>query len=297
MSAATVIHGDCIEVMRRMEANSIDAIVTDPPYGLGLFGKAWDELPPGKEWAEECLRLLRPGGHILAFGGSRTWHRLAVAIEDGGFEIRDSIAWMHGNGFPKHRAALKPAFEPIVVGRKPYKGSLAANEEEHGTGALNIEACRIGDEVRTYATTGTPGANSARLTGGDGRNIETAMAYAAASKSKPPVTVTGRWPANVVLDETQAEKLGQAQRFFYVAKASKTERPNVGGIAHPTVKPLSLMQYLIKLVTPEGGTILDPFAGSGTTLEAATLGGVRSVGIERESEYLPLIQARLDRVA
>lgn len=318
----TIHHGDCLEAMRDMPEASIDAIVTDPPYGLGFMGKKWDALPPGREWAEECLRVLKPGGHILAFGGSRTWHRLAVAIEDGGFEIRDSIAWLYGSGFPKHRAALKPAFEPIVMGRKPFKGSLTANEAIHGTGALDIDGCRIAtDDDRSRP----PRTANALYGGGSGTNLT-------ASESNP----AGRWPANVILDETQAETLdgqsgitkstaghrglmgrhdagspktrrlkentdtvrghsdsGGASRFFYVAKAPKSERPVVDGVAHPTVKPLSLMRHLIRLVTPEGGTVLDPFAGSGTTLEAATLEGFQSIGIERETAYLPLIRERL----
>lgn len=318
---ATIHHGECIETMRTMRADSIDAIVTDPPYGLGFMGKAWDDLPPGKEWAQECYRILKPGGHILAFGGSRTWHRLAVAIEDSGFEIRDSIAWLYGTGFPKHRAALKPAFEPIVMGRKPYKGTLLTNEAEHGTGALNIEENRIG-------TGGHLQWSKPRGIGyhGGGSDDRTANAEAAPH---------GRWPANVILDEHTAELLdeqsgsltsgkmkagtprqntsgwagampaktgaettgdtGGASRFFYIAKAPKSERPNIDGITHTTVKPLTLMRHLIRLVTPPGGTILDPFAGSGTTIEAAILEGYNSIGIERETEYLPLIQHRIDR--
>lgn len=280
-------HGDCIEVMRTMPENSVDSIVTDPPYGLGFMGKAWDALPPGEEWARECLRVLKPGGHLLAFGGTRTWHRLAVAIEDAGFEIRDSIAWMYGSGFPKHRATLKPAFEPIVMARKAFKGSLGANEAIHRTGALDIDGCKIGP---------------------------------------------GRWPANVALDEGVAEMLdrqsgvlhapgsnggsknsavygidvaaaqhatyrdsGGASRFFYVAKAPKSERYAIDGVSHPTVKPLALMRWLVRLVTPPGGVILEPFAGSGTTVEACILEGFDCIAIECEAEYLPLIQARIDR--
>lgn len=302
--------------------DSVDSIVTDPPYGLGFMGKAWDALPPGLEWAEECLRVLKPGGHLLAFGGTRTWHRLAVAVEDAGFEIRDSIAWMYGSGFPKHRATLKPAFEPIVMGRKPYKGSLTANEAIHGTGALNIEATRIGETVETWPTSRSYQRSE---TGGRGQKVfqETGAAPA------------GRWPANVVLDETTAPLLDQqsgtfkgqmgmtqqsssrgifggiksphptggagqadeggASRFFYVAKAPKKERPVVDGVAHATVKPLALMRWLVRLVTPEGGTVLEPFAGSGTTVEACILEGFHCIAIEREAEYLPLIQARIDR--
>lgn len=326
----TIIHhGDCIEVMRTMPADSVDSIVTDPPYGLGFMGKAWDALPPGQDWAEECLRVLKPGGHLLAFGGTRTWHRLAVSVEDAGFEIRDSIAWMYGSGFPKHRATLKPAFEPIVMARKPFKGSLTANEAIHGTGALDINGCRIEGVPQ-------PGSASAQAIYGS------STTYAPSGLPNAPGNPAGRWPANVVLDEHMAavldgqsgvsstrpakaalsgegsgsgiarnassyktnavasvgyEDTGGASRFFYVAKAPKKERPVVGGTAHPTVKPLALMRWLVRLVTPDGGTVLDPFAGSGTTLEAAALEGFQSIGIEREAEYLPLIQARLDRNA
>lgn len=321
----SVIHGDCIEVMCAMPEDNIHAIVTDPPYGLGFMGKAWDDLPPGQEWAEQCLRVLKPGGFLLAFGGTRTWHRLAVAVEDAGFEIRDSIAWMYGSGFPKHRANLKPAFEPIVMARKPYKGSLTANEAQHGTGALNIDACRIeahsNDDVFR-----------ARIGGFSDSPI-----YGTGEVGLMQAPDGGRWPANVVLDDAAAEELdgqsgtltsslrgkddktpatnkvygdlihstanpgntygdsGGASRFFYVAKAPKSERPNMDGIAHPTVKPLKLMRWLVRLVTPAGGTVLDPFAGSGTTIEAALLEGFNVIGIEREADYLPLIQARINR--
>ncbi|WP_277522512.1 site-specific DNA-methyltransferase [Arthrobacter sp. ES3-54] len=300
----------------------MDSIVTDPPYGLGFMGKAWDALPPGQDWAEECLRVLKPGGHLLAFGGSRTWHRLAVAVEDAGFEIRDSIAWMYGSGFPKHRAALKPAFEPVVMARKPFKGSLTANEAIHGTGALNIDACRIGTSGGRTVHTRSFGDDRGQWAG----NVPTGE-----------VTDNGgRWPANVVLDEHMAGVLdgqsgvlaagnrprvrnadddrtaygkfagqqdltqqrmdsGGASRFFYVAKAPKKERPVVDGVAHPTVKPLALMRWLVRLVTPEGGTVLEPFAGSGATVEACILEGFHCIAIEREAEYLPLIQARIDR--
>lgn len=318
----TLYHGDCIETMNQMPANSIDAIVTDPPYGLGFMGKKWDALPPGEEWARECLRVLKPGGHILAFGGTRTWHRLAVAIEDAGFEMRDSIAWLYGSGFPKHRAALKPAFEPIVMGRKPFKGSLTTNEAIHGTGALSIDACRIGSETRTW----TPRlGHNANLNDDEWQGI---------GKDAEPREASGRWPANVLLDQHTAAWVdeqsgvsisrphsatsiktkrnamaggamhggtnvhsdsGGASRFFYVAKAPKSERPNVDGIQHPTVKPLAIMQWLCKLVTPTGGVILDPFAGSGTTIEAALIEGFNPIGIEMETDYLPLIQHRINR--
>lgn len=323
----TIIRGEAIAVMQQMADESIDAIVTDPPYGLGFMGKKWDDLPPGEDWARECLRVLKPGGHLLAFGGTRTWHRLAVAVEDAGFEIRDSIAWMHGQGFPKGKSQLKPAFEPIVLARRPFRGSERANLETHGTGALNVEACRLetGEDTRRNARGGDNG-----LTGSETFKIRERRAE---DKEQP----SGRWPANVVLDEDQAAALdaqsgvskscraergagkgptatygewgtlddttrghndqGGASRFFYCAKAPKNERPVVDGVAHPTVKPLSLMRWLVRLVTPTGGTVLDPFAGSGTTVEAALLEGFSVIAIEREAEYLPLIRARIARVA
>ena len=566
-------HGDCLDVLRAMPDCSVDAVVTDPPYGLEFMGKEWDgadgfrrSLNPNdagrdnafgrssrtspeyragalfQEWCEawtaECLRVLKPGGHLLAFGGTRTWHRLACAVEDAGFEVRDSIAWMYGSGFSKggllgnragiewcacergnaipydhasnddllglrnnlhpapvtrgegqdadmltavqreaprrrvgearpqgsggvesgnrsagsrgdarrsesrlegrdvHRAGqglsdgadagspaltgerlrgrapagdgvadraagdasrggaphqpgsggqsagepdplpgphvalddgalrgcpecsrcggldpafrgfsttLKPAFEPVVVARKPLSGTVAANVLAHGTGALNVDGCRVGDEERVNPPSGAPGANNYRLEGGDGRDVENARAYAERSKALPPTTVSGRWPANVILDESQAAVLdemsgestspsqpvrqggrrmdggrygsgsdrsgqpmregegvgygdnGGASRFFYVAKADASERVRVDGIAHPTVKPLALMRWLVRLVTPPGGTILEPFAGSGTTVEACLLEGFHCVAIEREADYLPLIVQRINR--
>ena len=383
--------GDCLTLMASMPDASIDAIVTDPPYGLGFMGKAWDALPPGEEWARQCLRVLKPGGHLLAFGGSRTWHRLAVAIEDAEFELRDSIAWMYGSGFPKSMdvskaidkaagaerirvadspyaskrtsgdfgvlnddgwtpsdqgvttpatpdaeqwqgwgTALKPAFEPIVVARKPFDGPVAANVLEHGTGALNIDACRIGDGSESRARIGE-GTQETRYTDEGATNF-------AALPGVRGGAPNGRWPANVVLDESQAAALdeqtgvlksgkmrpthttagrsiygqdaaggfttmetygdsGGASRFFYVAKAPKRERPVVNGIAHPTVKPLALMRWLVRLVTPPGGTVLDPFAGSGTTLEAVLLEGFTPLGFELAEEYIPLVRERLARAA
>lgn len=593
----TVHHGDCLDVLRTLSDASVDAVCTDPPYGLEFMGREWDgadgfrrslnpadagrDNPFGRAsrtspeyraghlfqqwcevWATECLRVLKPGGHMLAFGGTRTWHRLACAVEDAGFEVRDSLAWLHGQGFPKslnvsraldtqrcrcemgeldhdgdvrrvrdgvpavpqprragdvpdlltpmqrassrsavgdvrgsgaegawplrpalrggqpslegrgdaqapegqlHRSpvrplpagvpgdgpdgrlhhgaptgdgsvdgslpaavgggqpqgpqpveqrpvesgavpeqrrpqawggwpvcgrcsqpvipdglgtAAKPGFEPIVVARKPLTGTVAANVLAHGTGSLNIDGCRIEGDV--------PSVPQPRFSNGrddlpghaSGRNGD--MSHAA-----------GRWPANVVLDESQAEALdamsgvltsganptrrgadenrtaygdfdgqhglehrrmdtGGASRFFYVAredrpcsdesldfhpstattgtttpgaseepagawssaapverltstrfryvaKADTTERVRINGHAHPTVKPLELMRWLVRLVTPPGGTVLEPFAGSGTTVEACILEGLSCIAIEREADYLPLIQQRIDR--
>lgn len=410
--SVTLHHGDCLDVLRADDYgydwnlgyssarmfpdNSVDAVITDPPYELAFMGRAWDTsgiaFNPAV-WAQ-CLRILKPGGHLLAFGGSRTWHRLAAAIEDAGFEIRDSIAWLYGSGFPKsldvskaidkaagaerevvgthHRhgggsavsgsmsgllgtdselpltapatvaakqwqgwgTALKPSFEPIVVARKPLAGTVAANVLEHGTGALNIDACRIptGDKLGGGSTT-----RGQRMKDGWHRPWmdDPDMVAANAERSRASVARSeelGRWPTNVVLDEHQAEVLdrqsgtstsrvgkprgaasgagwgmtatgaeyadeGGASRFFpvfrYEAKAPTSERPNADGVQHPTVKPLDLMRWLVRLVTPVGAVVLEPFAGSGTTAEACILEDRRCIAIEREAEYLPLIVSRL----
>jgi SAM-dependent methyltransferase len=420
-----VFHGDCRDVLAQLDDGSVDAVVTDPPYELAFLGRAWDAsgIAYDVDMWRECLRVLKPGGHLLAFGGTRTYHRMTCAIEDAGFQIRDSIHWIYGGGFPKgqsidksidrhrddradilrvtaflsearkaagwtvaqidaafgtngmashwtsktnkaaavptleqwqrlremlgfesqemdelvlalnarkgkrgaewakrevvgHRnsglahggasiflkgtgqnpgnmipvtapaseaarrwqgwhTSLKPAHEPIVVARRSTGfNSTAANVLEWGTGALNIDGCRAG----------SPGA--------------------------------GRWPANLVVSHSPdcigggpcdelcpvAEMDRQddgASKFFpafrYEAKAPPGERPKVGGVAHPTTKPLALMRWLVRLVTPPGGLVLDPFAGSGTTLEAAVIEGFRAVGIEQEADYLPLIKARLSK--
>lgn len=539
----TLLHGDCLDVLRELPDASVDAVVTDPPYGLEFMGKEWDrpwsgrgEKPAGadlstggfatgngysdrktptygkpwvakrcslcghtqaggspcrcdepqwvierqhpaipmrafqdwcEQWATECLRVLKPGGHLLAFGGSRTWHRLACAVEDAGFEIRDSIAWLYAQGFPKSldvskaidkirrrdyvaaavrlgmniprrnlddwtkeghapgdkwwaefRAhlpsddwqalerevvgsgksgaasvayvrqapgeydvtapatsdaerwqgwgtALKPAFEPVVVARKPLAGTIAANVLAHGTGALNVDACRVqmsDEDRRVIESMGGFGSDGYQRPRTDG-TFMSGTPNATASKAH----AAGRWPTNVVLDDATAAELdrqsgesrdgvavkrngvtsngvtgwgaaepgtpdaggyggrGGASRFFptfrYEAKAPTAERPKYwahdcdcphdeamrpGGtcetcgapgkrIAHPTVKPLDYMRWLVRLVTPPGGTVLEPFAGSGTTAEACVVEGFRCIAIEREADYLPLIVARLTK--
>ena len=347
-----------------------------PTVLRGFMSSLWDGTGVETDtrlW-RECLRVLKPGGHCLAFGSPRTWHNLQTAIERSGFELRDSIAWLYAQGFPKSLdvskaidkaagaerpslgvvkgaassntaslgefaptyhatapvtpdaerwqgwgTALKPAFEPVVVARKPLVGTVASNVLAWGTGALNVDGCRIsmGDEKPP--------------TGSGGPNTRTSMAggimHGTGGNITPPA---GRWPANVVLDEHAAAELdrqsgtsesrvgkprgaahgegwgmtatgaeyadtGGASRFFYTTKAPSAERPKANGIAHPTVKPLDLMRWLVRLVTPPGGVVLDPFAGSGTTLEAAIVEGFRSIGIEREADYLPLIEQRIAR--
>lgn len=406
-------HGDCLEVLRGMPDNSVDAVVTDPPYGLSFMGKKWDYDVPSVEVWEECLRVLKPGGHLLAFAGTRTQHRMAVRIEDAGFEIRDMIAWVYGSGFPKSLdvgkamdkaagaerdvvgdnqnnrpncagkitrsmaapitiqpitappteaarqwqgwgTALKPALEPITMARKPLLGTVAANVLAHGTGAINVDGCRVGTskEVPGAVAAGNviAGGNSMWKGLGD-RQLDT-------GGMNPNI---GRWPANLIHDgsdevvglfpkskstdtlhpgtdcgsqfgqiitsarTTGYTDEGSASRFFYCAKASKADRDegldhmakdvvrvtNTGHTGnpsatngertfnpranhHPTVKPTALMRYLCRLVTPPGGTVLDPFTGSGSTGKAAKLEGFSFIGIEREAEYVAIAQARIN---
>lgn len=331
----TVAHGLLQDVLPTLPLESVDAVVTDPPYELGFMSKSWDRsgiaFDPAT-WAA-VLRVLKPGGHLLAFGGSRTFHRIAVAIEDAGFEVRDTLSWLYGTGFPKslnlgdgRGTALKPAWEPIILARKPLVGTVATNVQVHSTGALNIDACRIGttrgvpaSHSKTPSAVGVVGIGARRL----------------AAELDPNV---GRWPANVVLDEEAAAALnaatedqGGASRFFYVAKAGRAERDagceslparsgaeatdseagqarlnsprtgagRTGGARniHPTVKPVALMRWLVRLITPAGGVVLDPFTGSGTTGMAAMETGRRFVGVEQSAEYVEIARLRVAHAA
>lgn len=316
--------GDCLETMRGMEAGSVDAVVTDPPYGLEFMGKDWDGSVPGAAFWSEALRVAKPGAYLLAFGGTRTFHRLTVAIEDAGWEIRDCLSWLYGSGFPKSHnlrgeregwgTALKPSWEPIIMARKPLRGTVAANVEAFGTGALNIDGCRIGTEEIT--TLNTPGVDK--------------FAHKFSGSLVPKVgntTHTGRWPANVLLDPEAAAAVDsqageEVCRFFYVAKPDKSERDEgLDGLAlrqagvkndsgrgysetdphreilrrnhHPTVKPVDLMRYLCRLVTPPAGLVLDPFMGSGTTGRAAIQEGFAFVGCELSPEYAEIAARRI----
>lgn len=315
-----VILGDCLEEMQKMESNSISAIVTDPPYGLGFMGKKWDAGVPHHEIWKEALRICKPGAFLLAFGGTRTYHRLTGAIEDAGWEIRDCIMWVYGQGFPKshnhygldgYGTALKPAYEPIIMAMKPCEGTFKQNAEKWGQAGINIDECRIESDSNNNRPTGK------RQTCFQGLNFYKGI------ENK------GRWPANIIFDEEAAEMLdeqsgqlktgsgnrrpngggemfngfspmnaefpsstGGASRFFYCAKASTCERGQAN--KHPTVKPFKLMEYLIKLIAPpQDALILDPFAGSGTTLLAAQNLGIKAIGIEKENEYVEIAKARL----
>jgi len=291
--------GDCYDVLRTLPEASVDSIVTDPPYGLSFMGKRWDYDVPYIDVWFQCLRVLKPGGHLLAFAGTRTQHRMAVRIEDAGFDIRDMIAWVYGSGFPKSHnldgdwqgwgTALKPALEPITVARKPFPGTVAANVLEHGTGALNVDGCRVahGSDVDLTMV-------QRQQAEGTGNAVGKGWVASILGKEIPMYKPGGRWPANLIHDgsEEPCALLGDAARFFYCAKASKADRGE--GNNHPTVKPTDLMRYLCRLVTPPGGLVLDPFMGSGSTGKAAVLEGFRFLGIEREESYLAIAKARID---
>lgn len=368
MNQYTLHLGDCLESLRAMADSSVDSIVTDPPYGLNFMGKRWDyDVPATEVWAE-CLRVLKPGGYLLAFAGTRTQHRMAVRIEDGGFEIRDMIAWVYGSGFPKSHngewggTALKPALEPITVARKPFAGTVEANWREHGTGALNIDVCRVSPTGERLG--GGDESSKASKPDGWARPWMDDPEHVAAHNAKMTANVEkatelGRWPANLIHDgsdevvalfpanagasapvrgtESSKASVGQvtgerervpgafhadkgsAARFFYCAKASRKDRnegldsgdvpavatqatmreredadwPARNGNHHPTVKPTDLMTYLCRLVTPAGGTVLDPFMGSGSTGKAAIREGFSFIGCELSPEYLAIAEARI----
>jgi DNA modification methylase len=403
----SIYHGDNREVLKQLPDNSIDSVVTDPPYELGFMGKKWDStgIAYDVELWREVLRVLKPGGHLLAFSGSRTYHRMAVAIEDAGFDIRDQIMWIYGSGFPKSLniakaidksngfegeiigkgtswnrpdskegdiarmnvspgeydihdlsqeakqwqgwgTALKPAHEPIVLARKPVTATVAVNVLEWGVGGLNIDGTRVGNEIIS-----THNAPTGTFAGGEPNRGSDTSSYQ---------DHQGRWPANVIHDGSdevvelfpanaggghwtktkttgfgefgggsseyfgpgEKDGKGSAARFFYCAKASKRDRnegleefeekqttgggglTEVGGAYgsikakaqnfHPTVKPTDLMAYLCRLVTPKGGTVLDPFMGSGSTGKAAMYEDFKFVGIEMTDEYLPIAKARIE---
>ena len=400
MNTNTIHTGDAFDVLPDLPDQSVHAVVTDPPYGLAFMGRDWDDFKPKEyqewceEWARECKRVLKPGGHLLAFSGNRTHHRLFTGVEDAGFEIRDTLTWHYGSGFPKasdvsktidkradaerevvgqtekakqvsdeSRAAtagksqsgetvhapksepatdaakkwdgwktgLKPATEFVVMARKPYDGATVDSVLENGTGALNIDACRIttDDDLSGGATTDKP--RESDLSGDNRTDAGKGMFSEGSNPDIEPAE--GRYPANVVFDEAAADALdrevgelagcartpqtgtgrntsdaptrndpderielesGGPSRYFYTSKASRSERTEGGAIQndHPTVKPIDLMEWLIKLVTREGQVVLDPFAGSGTTCKAAKALNREFVGIERQAKWADVARVR-----
>lgn len=337
--------GNCLDILKECADNSVDSIVTDPPYGLSFMSKKWDYDVPSVELWTECLRVLKPGGHLLAFGGTRTYHRLVVAIEAAGFEIRDQIQWLYGSGFPKSLdiskaidkaagterevigvagksgakrnamagdfaggeymktapattaakqwsgwgSALKPANEPICLARKPLSEStIAKNVLKHGTGGLNIDGSRIeADDLAASLKNWDRTQSSA-----NGDDVYKNGMKAIDLSDRAP---SGRFPSNVILDEDAAKVLDEqslgVSRFFYIPKVSSKER---GESTHPTMKPIKLMEYLVKLVTPEGGIVLDPFMGSGTTGVAAKRLGFDFLGIELDPGYFEIASKRIN---
>ena len=359
----TLYCGDCIEVMRGLEDNSVDSIVTDPPYGIGFMSKDWDCEVPGDEFAQEAFRVLKPGGHLIAFAACRTVHRLMVNLEDAQFELRDLISWLQWQGFPKSLdvskaidnaagvdrikaktissktgkrregagwgkgggivesvnydtvpttpeakrwsgwgTALKPAQEPAVLARKPLEGTVADNVLKWGTGGLNIDACRI-----PYGDIGWPGPGHSDIRIGSGL-----VGYDSGLSGDNPGSKNdiGRWPANIYhcpkpsrserekgceelpvsfREDVTGRKAGSAGQKH--ARSGMTRTGEVKNI-HPTVKPVNLMRWLVRLVTPKDGVILEPFCGSGTTLLAAELEGINCTAIEREPKYCDIIRAR-----
>ena len=341
MSRYNIRVGDSRDVLRELAPCSVDACVTDPPYELGFMGKGWDKSGVANDatmW-RLVFDALKPGAHLVAFSGTRTYHRMACAIEDAGFEIRDQLAWTYGSGFPKSRnvgggwgTALKPAWEPICFARKPLEGTVVTNVLAHGTGAINVDGCRVetSDTLGGGAYAKNP-TERGQMWGEDAGN---SWRRGGAGEFVQP---TGRFPANLLHDGSDevlalfpdskgqqgdvrgsepsrtgdkgtncygeygrvpAAKRGDsgsAARFFYCAKASKADRTE--GNDHPTVKPTELMRWLCRLVTPTGGLILDPFTGSGSTGRGALLEGFRFFGIEQAESYAAIAERRIQAVA
>jgi site-specific DNA-methyltransferase (adenine-specific) len=331
-------HADCLRLLPTLDPESVEVVITDPPYGINVNNMRWDRPStldpahkPGRrrhprvdpavafqafsaQWSEQCLRVLRPGAHLAAFAAPRTFHLLARGLEEAGFELRDVLMWLQGQGYPATRilpdglgTGLKPAWEPIVLARRPLDGSIEHNLTQHRTGAMNIDACRIELSAQDCQSKGRT--HGHRITASE----------------------RGRWPANLLLSHGRSctpnrcehdcpiTLLGERQRFFYAAKAPRRERDagceqlprrvtqtykigaknvrrcNENPVAnlHPTVKPIELMRWLVRLLTPPDGLVLDPFAGSGSTGAAAILEGARFLGIEREAAYVPIARARI----
>lgn len=299
---STIHTGDMREVLRGLPEGIADSVVTDPPYGLGFMGKGWDSNVPGPEYWALALRALKPGGHLLAFSGTRTYHRMASAVEAAGFEIRDMISWVYGQGMPKTSviggwsSALKPAVEPIVLARRPLAAkTVAANFDLHGTGMLHVDACRVGDRCPANL-----------IHDGSDEVLAHFPDSAGSGGSVPQVKITGYGDGAVGTGKSEylggpRTKVdcgtGSAARFFYCAKANKADRaaglegkPN----PHPTVKPTMLMRYLCRLVTPPRGVVLDPFMGSGSTGRGAMFEGFDFIGIEQDPEMVLVAHRRVD---
>lgn len=325
---STLINGDCLESLKKIPDNSIDSMVTDPPAGIAFMGKSWDKDKGGRDlwirWLEsimtESFRTLKPGAHILVWAIPRTSHWTATAIENAQFEIRDVVTHIFGSGFPKSHnigkkikefegwgTALKPASEHWILARKPLsEKTIAANVLEHGTGGINIDASRIkagqndGRFPANLVLSHKPGCKQIGTKEGKGYTINrfTDGAKPFGNGAGHPYKVEDQGPETIAVwecdDNCAVKQLGEENRFFYCAKASKKEKTlnNTIENKHPTVKSLKLMKYLINLVTPPSGVVLDPFMGSGTTGQAALEGGFGFVGIELEAESYEICKKR-----
>ena len=283
-----ILHnGNSEQVLKGYADQSFDSVVCDPPYLIGFLCKDWDKGNIDLTGVfKECFRVLKPGGYLLAFTATRTYHRIATMIEDSGFEIRDMLTWIYSTGFPKgtnlgegRYGVMKPAQEPIVMARKPFDGALYKNLETYGTGALNIDACRVPynndtpkSGIFTHPCGRTWGDNKGRSKDGVIWNAH-------------PL---GRYPANVIGEVKGYES------YFYSPKPSRKEKDLGCKNNHPTCKPIALMEYLVMLVTPSKGLVLDPFMGSGTTGVACIKNGYRFVGCDLNKDYVEIARARID---
>lgn len=302
-----IINGDSAKALKKFEDNSIDAVITDPPYGIEFLGKEWDSNTGAIDIWQECLRVLKPGGFLLAFSAARTYHHLATNIEQVGFEIKDQLIWIYSSGMPKGqdigkasnskwqgwRTALKPAQEPIVMARKTFKDSTLANMERWGVGALNIDENRIPYEdekdYNVYVNNIKGPLERSTAKAGDKIGMFSGQTGFKAQKGKVGEDFIpnqqGRYPSNVLGEITNY------QRYFYCPKVTKKEKMSFN--THPTVKPVELMKYLIKLVAPKGAHILDPFAGSGSTGMACKQLGYRFTGIDLDANYCDIAERRI----
>ena len=300
-----LLEADMFAALAKLPENSVDCVVTDPPYGIAFHGESWDGAGKAgrqlagaeafaawaKAWAGECLRVLKPGGHLVAFGSPRTFHRLTNGIEDAGFGLRDVLMWVYAQGAPKTRklpggraAMLKPAYEPILLARKPLDGTTPSNLELWGTGALNIEASRVGGYWPSHlALSHASGCTEACCTSDCPAGL-----LNAARPDLRPSRLFFCAKASKAERETGCDELPLQSDLLYSRPAVRLRR-NI----HPTVKPLALMRWLVALVTPPGGVVLDPFAGSATTGIAAVMEDRPFLGVEREAKYIDIACARL----
>lgn len=274
-----VVSGDCLDILKLYEENSIDACITDPPYGMSIAGESWDGDVPTVEIWSEVLRTLKPGAFCLSFCSPELYHRMATRVEDAGFRILDQIMWMTTTKMPKNNR-LKPAHEPIVVAQKPFTGTIEANFQEWGTGKIDTETTRVPWEKEPPKGWVAQGAKR-RTFGKDGNTKGGGAEYGTVDANP-----LGRYPSNII-----GEVLPEHQRYFYAPRATRKEKGE--GNDHPTVKPVSLMEYLVRIYTREEHLVLDPFCGSGTTGVACSNLQRNFIGIDKTEEYAEIARKRI----